>query len=132
MCALSAENLVVVGDFNLVMDTSIDRLGSSQNKIKAAESVRKHCEELFLCEIWRTRNEGERRYSWSRSRPKLIASRIDFSLLSVGMSGMCENVGYTTGLHTDHLAHFVFLNLTKSERGRGYWKLNTLHLQNKE
>ena len=120
----NADSLIVIGDFNLVMNTSMDRIGSQHNNTKALDMVKTFCEELMLCEVWRGRNEDARRYSWYRAKPKLSASRIDFSIISSSLSDMCENTGYTTGLHTDHLAYYLYFNITNNERGRGYWKLN--------
>ena len=71
-----------------------------------------------------------KRFLWYKSRPKLVASRIDFSLISQGMLDSCVNVGYTTGIHSDNLAHFLYLDIKRSPRGPGYWKLNCKHLKN--
>ena len=57
-----------------------------------------------------------------------MASRIDFGIISQGMVDCCENTGYITGLHSDHLAFFLYIQLRKNPRGPGYWKLNCSHL----
>ena len=126
----NSHNEVIVGDFNLVLDPKKDRIGFTHNKAKSVEVIRTACNELFLSDIWRTRNERETLYSWYRTKPKLSASRIDFALISAGLCDLCQNVGYTTGLKSDHLAYFLFLNLNKNKRGKGYWKLNVSLLSN--
>ena len=123
---------IIVGDFNLVMNTKFDRLGSMHNKHKSLSVVKNMCDELLLSDAWRCLYPDERRYSWYKCKPTLQASRIDFSLISTGLLDICVNAGYITGLQTDHLAHFVYLNPTKSERGPGYWKLNCAHLTRKD
>ena len=124
--------LILIGDFNLVMNVNNDRLGSKMNNVKSLNVILDICEEFVLCEIWRTKNENERCFSWYRTKPNLQASRIDFALISQELNDLCENCGYINGLQTDHLAFFVYLNITENERGRGYWKLNTTYLINNE
>ena len=85
-----------------------------------------------MCDIWRIKNPDEKQYSWYKCRPKLIASRIDFALISKGMIGECENICYTTGLQMDHLAVFLAFRFVENIKGPGYWKLNTQLLRNKE
>ena len=77
-------------------------------------------------------NPNSKRYSWYKCRPSLIASRIDFALVSQGISDMCENTGYTTGIKSDHLAFYTYFLIRSEPRGRGYWKLNTKHLECKD
>ena len=124
-----SENLLVIGDLNLVMNTQSDRIGSSHNNINAREVIRKAIDELNLCELWRDRNPNERRFLWYRCKAKLSASRIDFSIVSKGILTMCENIRYFTGIMSDHLAHFIYFNIMTSTRGPGYWKLNTRMLR---
>ena len=129
-CENHTDNLIVVGDFNLVMNPQKDRIGSSHNNTKALDIINNFCEQHYLSEIWRQRNSDTNHYSWYRCKPRLSASRIDYALLSQGLCNLCINVGYTTGLHTDHLAFYLFLSMDKNERGKGYWKMNTQYLRN--
>ena len=130
--ALNAENRIILGDFNLVMNTEMDRIGSHTNKVKARACIEKYEYELNLVDIWRTQNPETRRFSWYKCRPALTASRIDFVLISQGLADMCENAGYTTGLRTDHLACYAYFLIKTKPRGSGYWKLNTTHLTNRD
>ena len=115
-----SEHKILVGDFNLVMDVSLDRIGSSHNKEKSLTVIKNICDEYLLTDIWRAKNQESHKYSWYRSRPRLTASRIDFGLVSLGMVDNCENTGYVTGLKSDHLAFYLYLQLNQNERGRGY------------
>ena len=127
-----SENIIITGDFNLVLDTDMDRLGSTHNKKNAVQILSSAMEELNLVDIYRIRNPDKKRYSWFRRMPQLQASRIDFTLLSAGLADMCENIMYFTGVMSDHSALLTVINLTGNERGNGYWKLNTMHLRNTE
>ena len=119
-----SESKILIGDFNLIINPDMDRLGSTHNKHNAHLYLMDICDELLLTDIWRAKNPELRRYSWYRCHPRLIASRIDFALTSQGMVDMCDNTGYITGIHSDHLAFYLYLSLGMNARGPGYWKLN--------
>ena len=123
-----SEAKIVLGDFNLVLDTQLDRLHSVHNNKKALEFVNTWVEESLMCDIWRLRNPETRRYSWFAKRIK-AASRIDFALIDNGLADQVVNCQYLTGIHTDHSAYYMAIDFSNSTRGRGYWKLNTSHLQ---
>ena len=124
-----SSNLIIIGDFNLVMDVALDRKGSSFNHVKAANVVQCIMKKYQLIDIWRIRNPDIKHYSWMRAKPKVIASRIDFALVSQGLSDMMKNPMYLAGLKSDHLAFYLFLEFNNNERGPGYWKFNSSHLQ---
>ena len=112
------------------MNVNIDRTGSTQNNTKSLEVLKEISEEFMLSEVWRSKNPEKRYFSWYRSKPRLTASRLDFALVSVGITDACDNCGYINGLHSDHLAFFTYFNIIKNDKGSGYWKLNTSHLFN--
>ena len=120
---------VIIGDFNLVLNVHKDRIGSLHNKEKSVIAINNMCEELLLSEIWRCQNPDVKRFSWYRCRPKLSASRIDFALISTGLVDVCTNSGYFTGIMSDHLAMYVYINPDSTDLGPGYWKLNCKYLQ---
>ena len=126
------EHLIIVGDFNLVLDHSLDRIGATQDKKKSLAVLKAMMQDLCIVDIWRIKNPNERKFSWYKLRPELRASRIDFCLLSLGLVDKCENTGYFTGLFSDHLAYYLYLKLSRNERGAGYWKLNAQHLLDKD
>ena len=125
------EQKIILGDFNLVMDPSIDRYGDNNqnNNWKAKRQLDLMIETYILSDVWRTRNENCLRFSWSRKNPRFIASRLDFALISTGLDAMVENCCYLQSILTDHSAFYLSINITKSKRGAGYWKLNTSLLE---
>ena len=125
------EKLVVVGDFNTVMDHYLDRNKDAPQAINSATSYKLNeiCDQLYLQDIWRVRNPDTRRYSWYRkSKQSIQSSRLDYALVSQGLSSSVHNTFYLNGIHTDHSAFFVGLEINKLERGPGYWKLNVTKL----
>ena len=125
-----SENVVIVGDFNTVIQPKLDRNSEckSHNNNRSAQMIRNLCEELQLQDIWRVRNPESRRYSWYRGTKKIQASRIDYSLTSVGLSHSIHNCFYLAGINTDHSAYFVGIDKKQISRGPGYWKFNTSFL----
>ena len=129
------EKKIIVGDFNLTLDVEKDRKNTFCNNNKARDEVENIMEEFKLKETWRERNEESREYSWfkrSSGQQERKASRIDFALISGGLDQNVKEITYISSIKTDHRAIYIVLDLTENSRGRGYWKLNTLLLNNKE
>ena len=122
--------LAIVGDFNLVLDPSQDRLISTTNNKHALEHLKSLMDDLKIEDTWRVRNEHVREYSWSRGSTQ--ASRIDMILLQKGLDNLCENILYTNSILSDHRIVFASIKDNTSERGKGYWKLNVSVLQYKQ
>ena len=76
------EEIILGGDFNLVMDVKDDKKGglprTHQNALKI---INQNCEELNLTDIWRTLNADKHRYTWRQRKPE-IHCRLDFFLIS--------------------------------------------------
>ena len=98
------ENKIILGDFNTVIDPSIDRYGSKINNKNVCEKIKSMMSELRLTDVWRDRNENKMEFSWTRRGAKdgrLQASRIDYALVSKGVDNWVENPMYVSAFHTD-------------------------------
>ena len=126
------ENIVLIGDFNLTLNSSMDRCGTTSNNERSAQVVKDLMSEYKLCDTWRERNESERVYSWFKhgKNQEIKASRIDMALISAGLNYHVENITYIPGILTDHSAVYISLKIYKNERGTGYWKFNNSYLTN--
>ena len=123
-------NLVIIGDFNLVLDTKLDRRSSSYNNDKSQKVVKEKMDEFFLQDIWRIRNTGVKRYSWhSADKKAKKASRIDFALTSHSISNATKICFYHPGIYSDHDVIYLYVETVENLRGKGYWKMNTMLLQ---
>ena len=125
-------NKVLIGDFNLVLDVEKDRLNTYNNNNKSKEVIEDMMDEFCLREVWRNQHKDAREYSWFKSGNIQKASRIDFALVSGGLDQKVQHSTYIPGVKTDHRALYMVIDLLPYERGSGYWKLNTSHLQNRE
>ena len=130
-------NLIVVGDFNTVLNTAIDRntMAAVSNN-NASNKIRDLCDELQLQDIWRVRNPDTRRYSWyrfNRQNNRFSASRLDYAIVSCNLAQHVHDTFYLRGHMTDHSAFFVGIQFKDEEsRGPGFWKMNTSYLSNIE
>ena len=73
------EHIVVGGDFNIVLDISVDKKGGlAKTNEKARVCVLKFMETLELFHIWRIRNTRLNEYTWRRKKHSIIQCRLDF------------------------------------------------------
>ena len=75
-------NVVIVGDWNLVLDSQLYCYNYKHiNNPKAKEVVKNMILELELTDVWRENNPQCKRYTWWKPNP-LKQTRLDFILLS--------------------------------------------------
>ena len=116
------ENVIVGGDFNLVLNTEMDRLNSQYNNKQAAEYINNVISEGHLCDIWRDRNPDSKRYTWfrkGRGNGDINASRIDMFLVNNGMAGQIEGIDFCTSTRTDHSLFSMSIVNQEFPRGPG-------------
>ena len=78
MLSFQCDEIIIGGDFNLVLDVSIDKAGGKPtthwNSLKELKYIQ---ENLDLTDIWRDLNPEVKRYTWRRNRPE-VRCRLDF------------------------------------------------------
>ena len=114
-------NLILIGDFNMVIDPSIDWHGSGYNNKRVHATLLEVMNDMSLVDIWRVRNPETKLYSWMKAN-QYAASRIDYALVTQGLTSNCVNTMYLPGIRTDHMAFFLAIEQIFNERGPGYWK----------
>ena len=128
----ACEEIILGGDFNLVLDVKEDKKGglprTHQNALKI---INQTCEELNLTDVWRTLNAGKHRYTWRRRKPE-IQCRLDFFLISEDLICDINLADIVPGYKTDHSMILLKIALHYNPRGRGFWKLNTSLLKEEE
>ena len=119
--------VVIGGDFNLVMDPTVDRRCSERNHIQSLQVLTDYMERANLCDVWRTRNPGVRRFTWhrwNRSGQNLQASRIDFFLIPVWMVDSVRSCDIDPGYMSDHSIVLLTIGVDEYHRGKGVWRFN--------
>ena len=123
---------IFCGDFNVVPDPILDRVGCNINSPWAYSwpvSLSSLMERCDLVDSWRLKHPQDRSYTWRRANGAQ-ASRLDMFWLSSSLHEHVSEVSIYPFFRSDH--SYVFLRLTLPslpERGPGVWKLNTSLLQ---
>lgn len=96
------EDIILGGDFNLVLDLLKDKKGGLPRTHKnVSKVVQDFCENLDLSDIWRTLNLEARRYTWHQRQPN-IHCRLDFFLVSQLSICNITQADIIPGFKTDH------------------------------
>ena len=122
---------IVCGDFNLVLDKEMDSMNYvCINNPQSRSEVLEMCTSLGMVDSFRFSHPKIKRYTWRRKNP-LKQARLDYFLVSNVLTDIMLNSEILPGYRTDHSILQLTLQQSKFERGRGYWKLNTNLLTNK-
>ena len=85
-----------------------------------------------LDDIWREKNPEKKLFTWKQTKPQLVMVHLDFFLISSALVQMVDTVGILPGILSDHSLITLTILENRSDRGNGFWKLNTSLLQDKE
>ena len=100
--SFECKDIILGGDFNLVLDVQNDkkggRLTTHKNSLKEVQNI---INSLDLIDIWRVSNPDIRRFTWRRSKPE-IHRRLDFFLTSNSLSSAITKADILPGYKTDH------------------------------
>ena len=122
--SLDTKNLIIVGDWNLVIDFELDTLNyKKNNNIKAREKTLHYMEKLDLIDIWRQTHEKTQGYTWRQNYYKKMA-RLDFFLISETLLDIYSNSKIKPSYKSDHCPIQLELFISKDKKGKGIWKLN--------
>lgn len=115
-----ATKSIMVGDYNMVLTTSMDRKGNHSTNYhpQAFKEITKIMDTLELVDIWRLKIPDLVSYTWRRLNQ---ASRLDYFLV---LFLLASKVLIGDRMRSDH--HLIGLHIALSEfpRGQGYWKCN--------
>ena len=126
---------LLMGDFNLALNKTIDRnLDSSNNNDRATEMLNKFFEDTLMTDVWRDRNPNKRQYMFRKTfrQNKYVASRIDYIIIDQSMHSWIEEVKIIPGYRSDHSVVYAVLNTFAISKGVGLWWLNTRILEEPE
>ena len=129
------ENVIIVGDFNTIL-TPFDKSGGRSNEItfvKSVDVINEYCNSRDLLDIWRERNPNVFKYTWYRKLPKLVMERLDYMLVSSNLSSLVMDSQIDASFCSDHSIPNLWLRSKQvCDSGRGYWKMNTVLLDNED
>ena len=128
-------DVIIGGDFNLVLDENLDRKECKETHTKALEVVKNNMEICNLTDVWRIKNTMQLQYTWRRrkcfSSKDYLQTRLDFFLVSANLANRVDT-NMKPGFNSDHSVVTVTVQPTSPKRGPGFWKSNNLHLCKKD
>lgn len=128
-----AMNMIIGGDFNLVLDLKVDKKGGlEKTHTNSCNFLKQFMGTQNVIDIWRIQHLDTRQFTWRRRNPYPIHCRLDMFLVSDSIQCCIVRSSIVPGYRSDH--SLVIINCTFSEidRGPGYWKLNCSLLQDQE
>lgn len=129
---MQCHNVIWCGDFNLVLDPTIDCYNyKGINNPKARNKVLEMIETYAYIDPFRQLHEDLRRYTW-RKRSPLKQSRLDFFLISESLLSSLETCTIESSYRSDHSAISMSLVFNDFKKGRGLWKFNNSLLYDKD
>ena len=129
---MGCNNIIVCGDWNLVMNFSLDYCNyKHNNNVKSQEQVESMMFTLDLVDIWRELNPDLRRYTWRRNRP-FQQSRLDFFTISDALCPYVIDADILPGYRTDHSLVVLSLSMGPEEKRFTLWKFNSSLLKDRE
>ena len=118
------DRMIIGGDFNAVLDNDMDKLHGLLHKNKLArEEIINHMKLLKLVDVYRELHPNVRKYTRYQTNP-VIASRLDFFLMSQNLLNQVKGCDIIPSIRSDHKVVTVDIDITFSPRGKGYWKFN--------
>lgn len=126
---------VIGGDFNLVLDNEKDLWGSASGQHAHREAIAYLKEYMLnegLVDVWREQNSDKRLFTYARENPQKYYARLDFFLVSKSLMNFIPNSDIRAGYISDHSTPSLTVAPNLVQRGKGYWKLNTTLLNDKE
>ena len=125
-------NVVIVGDWNLVLDSQLDCYNYKHiYNPKAKEVVENMILELELTDVWRENNPQCKRYTWRKPIP-LKQARLDFILLSDHLMWHFDDTDILPGYRSDHSIVMLKLKFGKGIKHNTFLKFNCSLLRDKE
>ena len=113
---------IVGGDHNIAMNDLLDRVNcvSDSNDIGRID-LQYLAQTHDLEDIWRTRNPGQKQYTWFCNKK---ASRIDYFLTSVSLNNQINLVKSHYNPYSDHHGIRMTFRTNETVVGKGLWKMN--------
>lgn len=109
------DNILLGGDFNIILNSQKDRKSQTPTQFSNMHNqiinLVKEILALFeMHDIWRIRNPLASRFTWSRSSPYIIQSRLDYWFTSETLFDFADEVDIIPCTKSDHSAITIQFN----------------------
>lgn len=131
---LQPQNIILGGDFNVILDPNLDRPLRVGRTVPADGSayrarIESLNDSLELIDIWRTLHPSTRQYSFRRGN---YGSRLDYWMVSSHLLGTGTKSDITPYPLSDHSTITVSIGPPKNDRGPGLWRFDASLLKQPE
>ena len=117
-------NIIIGGDLNVYLNTSLDKDVYEHANIPAAKEINSILEDYDLIDIWRVKNPDKKLFTWRRRKP-LVQSRLDYWIIPTELIFNVTKCKILPSIKTDHsLISLQLQNNNMIKRGPGLWKFN--------
>ena len=126
------EFFILCGDLNLALNPAVDTYNYKNiNNPKAREKLLEIMEDLHIIDYYRVLNPDKLVYTWRKKKNPCIQGRLDYILISEGLSNSVESYTIKPGYRSDHSIVVLELKFNSFIKGRGLWKFNNTLLYDK-
>ena len=103
LCSYNCNNIIWGGDFNLVFNLHLDKIGGlPQTNFKAREKLIDIMKNFDLIDIWRERNPKCKHFTWHSNIDAAIYCRLDFFIISNHLKQSITNTSIHSLFGSDH------------------------------
>ena len=122
---MESGNIIIAGDFNLVLDKNLDSLNRKNNNVRAKEVLQGFMDEFLMIDIWRQINPDDFTFTWHKKKPSEIYARLDYILVNFALTTEIKNCKIKPSFRSDHSPVEIQMELNEdAPRGPGLWKIN--------
>ena len=127
---ISVENqLITGGDFNSIFNTDLDKSGGQKCRSNIINEMQMLIDELDLCDVWRIRNPGIKRFTYRQKTP-LVQTRLDYFLISDHCQNIVLDVDVVPSVWSHHSGIVIKLGFIPPwPQGNNFWKFNASTLK---
>ena len=117
-------NILVAGDFNVVLDNNLDIIAGGQHNDQYVKRFNEFLCKADLYDAWRIFHGQEKQFSWSSNSSPWKARRLDYVLVNSVLFNKVIASEMFPVPNTDHCGVEIELHLHAIKRGPSYWKFN--------
>lgn len=125
---------IVGGDFNCISNNKLDKQGGNPQPRQSAITALNTLQTSHnLTDIWRNQHPTTRAFTWAGKNPtdnSAILTRIDKIFISHAITHNAAKTTIKPYPHSDHDLITLTLDLSRMQRGKGYWHFNNTLLNN--
>ena len=126
--SFSPDYKLIAGDFNVTLNSSLDRQGTYCNNDKCADWLNVCLNTQEMLDTWRYWHKTTPGFTWRKGlkyKKQVLCSRLDYIFVSETFEQFMNVAKIDIGYRSDHLVVVLEFMFEQESRGPGYWKLST-------